>query len=67
MVSENEEARVGLHVEQSDMGERDREPGIEDEAVPIDARTGADRIQRLPLAEDDGTSEMTDWAWSQKA
>src|SRR5947207_2354158 len=42
------------------MGERDRQSGVEDEAVPIDACTGANRVQILPLADEDGACKMAD-------
>ena len=54
----DEEAWVGLDIQRPDMGEWDRQARIEDEAVPIDPSASADRVQILPLTDDDGAREM---------
>ena len=61
-----EEARVGPLVVDPDAGQRNGERGVEREAVEIDARAGADRIEMLGAGGRRSAVAVADLAWSQK-
>jgi hypothetical protein len=54
----DKKARIGLDIERPDMSEWDRQSGVENEAIPVDARAGADRVQILTLTDQDGVVVM---------
>src|SRR5947209_15927627 len=56
----DEEAHWRLPVERANTRERERHPGVGDEAVPVDASARADGVEVLALADDDGAVVVRD-------